>query len=105
MEEFNNGSIRINFEKDLNLDQTNNQKRIRELKEDLRSKGDLIGKIYRFEKQMFLAQGKITGQIPLTQDVVDEKNMRDEKSQAGEDADDLVNLQDPNHRLRQFLQY
>lgn len=42
---------------------------------DLTAKGELIKKIYLFEKQMFLAQGRITGQIASTQDLVDEKIM------------------------------
>ena len=50
MKELKNGCLRINFEKDLPLDSTDNKKRLAEMTEDLKSKGDLIGKIYRFEK-------------------------------------------------------
>lgn len=53
---------------------------------------------------MFLAQGRISGQIVTTQDLVDEKVMSgSNKSVPNEDS--LINLQDPNHRLKQFIQY
>lgn len=67
---------------------------------DLQSKGDLIKKIYRFEKQMFLAQKKLTGQIPQTQELVDEIFMRDTRGYAQQHSHrgaaaeqmDLINL-------------
>lgn len=61
MQESKNGCVRINFLKDLQLGDDKNPRRARELTEDLQSKGDLIKKIYSFEKQMFLAQGKLNG--------------------------------------------
>ena len=84
MTEERNGCLRLNFAKDILLldpsrPDTNIYKRALILKNDLKSKADLIKKIYKFEKQMFLAQGRISGQIPQTQDLVDEIHMRDNK--------------------------
>ena len=46
--------------------QTHQLKRLNEIIEDLKTKGTLTKKIYKFEKQVFIIKGKIKGQIIQT---------------------------------------
>ena len=50
MRKSENGCVRINFEKDMQFSEANSYEREQQMKDDLQSKGDLIKKIYKFEK-------------------------------------------------------
>ena len=62
----NNGAIRINFLKDFTFENNYNNQRIEEILKQLKTKGDICRKIYKFEKQVFITKGKIIGNIPQT---------------------------------------
>jgi hypothetical protein len=57
------GAIRINFSKDIHPDMIHIQRRAKEICQDLKLKANLTKRIYKFEKQVFIIQGKIKGDI------------------------------------------
>ena len=90
-----NGQMRLNLCRD--FDQT--IENIEAMKTDLEMKGTLIRKIYKFERQMFLIQGKISGKIPSTQDLTDEIDAKDGTLKP------LVMLDDVNYRLKEYIKF
>lgn len=68
----------------------------------MRAKGDLVRRIYKFEKQIFIVQGKLDGTLPQNQDLLDEIENKDT---AGIGKRPIVDLSDPNFRLKNYLKF
>jgi hypothetical protein len=102
-----NGCPRINFVKDLGMmgesEAHQAKTRLKKLWDDLDTKNDLCRNIYKFEKQMFILQGKINGTIgdaAELKEAVLQKDIRATKRHFMVDLD-----QDPNHRLIKYKKY
>ena len=102
MEDVKCGCQRLDFVKDMLKVDAKRGKRCKAIGDDLKAKGELVRRIYKFEKQIFIVQGKLDGTIPQAHDLHDEIEFRDKK---GRIAKQLVDLSDPNHRLKNYIKY
>lgn len=62
---------------------------------------EILNKIYKFEKQIFIVQCQLEGSLDQGHDIVDEIQERDDKS-SGKRS---VNLDDPQARLKKYMNY
>ena len=102
-----NGAPRLNFYRDLGMNEENQTElykyRLKKIAEDMDNKNDLCRKIYEFEKQMFILQGKIDGLLPESAELAEAVLQKDVKATK---LNYLVDLEtDPNARLRRYRKY